>query len=52
MVQLDPRQTILHIVHGSNTFREKRKVRQTRSHLRLSDFVSEGMCSSFLTLTH
>lgn len=47
MVQLDPRQTILHIVHGSNTFREKRKVRQTRSHLRLSDFVSEDLRDAF-----
>ena len=52
MVQLDPRQTILHIVHGSNTFREKRKVRQTKTNMALQDFVSEGMCSSFLTLTH
>jgi glycosyltransferase involved in cell wall biosynthesis len=54
MVQLDPRQTILHIVHGSNTFREKRKVsRMEKTRFTLQDFVLEGgLRSSFLTLTH
>ena len=48
MIQLEPRQTILHIVHGSNTFRGKRGVGLLKkTKLGLQDFVSEGMRDAF-----
>ena len=47
MIQLEPRQTILHIVHGSNTFREKRKVSRTKTQLSLADVVPADLHDAF-----
>jgi glycosyltransferase involved in cell wall biosynthesis len=48
MIQLEPRQTILHIVHESNTFRGKHKVSRTKTNLSLADFIPARLYDAFM----
>ena len=47
MIQLEPRQTILHIVHSSNTFRDKHKVTRVKTSFALADFVTADLHTAF-----